>query len=255
MKVIIIEDEIVAAQTLSRFISEIRSDFDIVATLQTVEESVEWFQKNQAPDLAFMDIHLADNSSFAIFDRVKVDCPIIFTTAYNEYALEAFEVNGIDYLLKPINKARLSQAIVKYDNLSRSKGDNTAMITNLLATLNEKQNHRRSHFLIPYRDKLIPLAIKDIAYFMAEYKIAKVVTFDGRSFSLDYSLEELSKHLNPEIFFRVNRQYIVAHEAISDIVLWFGGKLSVNLSVPVPDKIIVSKAKAAEFKDWYTRDY
>ncbi|MDR0363841.1 MAG: LytTR family DNA-binding domain-containing protein [Bacteroidales bacterium] len=254
MKAIIIEDEIIAAQTLSRLICEIRSDFEIVAVLQTVEESVEWFRENPTPDLAFMDIHLADNSSFAIFDKVTVDCPIIFTTAYNEYALEAFDVNGIDYLLKPINKNRLAQAIAKYDKLSH-KNDNTQLIANLIATFNEKQNHRKSHFLIPYRDKLMPLAIEDIAYFVAEFKIAKVITFDLHGFSLDYSLEELMKHLNPELFFRVNRQYIVAHKAINDITLWFAGKLSVNLIVPVSEKIIVSKAKSSEFKAWYTRDY
>lgn len=254
MKAIIIEDEVIACQTLKRYIRELRSDIEIVAMLQTVEESVEWFSTHPAPDLVFMDIHLADGSSFAIFEAVKVDCPVVFTTAYNEYALEAFEVAGIDYLLKPINKERLKQAIEKYESF-RQKDENAVLIANLVATLNEKQNRRKTHFLVPHRDKLIPLIAEDIAYCSAEFKVARAVTFEGKSYSLDYSLEELMKHLDPEGFFRVNRQYIVAHRAINDLSMWFAGKLSVNLSVPVPEKIIVSKPRSAEFKAWYTRDY
>ncbi len=254
MKVIIIEDEVVASQTLARYIGEIRTDFDIVATLQSVEESVEWFETHPAPDLAFMDIHLADGSSFAIFDRVKVDCPVIFTTAYNEYALEAFEVSGIDYVLKPINRERLSQAIAKFDNLT-DKGGNDTQIAALLAALNEKQGRHKTHFLVPHRDKLVPLAVEQIAYCVAEMKVARAITYEGKAYTLDHSLEELMKQLDGERFFRVNRQYVVAHRAIEDLSVWFGGKLSVNLSVPVPERIIVSKPRAAEFKMWYTRDY
>ena len=254
MKIVIIEDEIIAAQTLIKMVCEIRNDFNIIAVLQTIEDSVEWFRKNETPDLVFMDIHLADGSSFSIFENIKIDCPIIFTTAYNEYALDAFEVNGIDYLLKPINKSRLAKAIGKFSNFSY-RNDNTDIIARLVKTIDEKQKHTKTHFLIPYKDKLMPLAIEDIAYFYAELKIARVITFDSQSYSLDSSLEELMKHLNPDQFYRVNRQYIVAHKAIKDISIWFGGKLSVNLTVPVSEKIIVSRARAAEFKSWYTQDY
>lgn len=206
------------------------------------------------PDLVFMDIHLADGSSFEIFDKVKLNCPIIFTTAYNEYALNAFEVNSIDYLLKPINKKRLAQAITKFGNFSYKK-DNTELIANLMATFNEKTNRYKTHFLIPHKDKLIPLAVEDIAYFTSEFKIARVVCYNDQSYSVDSSLEEVMKHLDPEVFFRVNRQYIVAHKAISDLSIWFAGKLSVNLCVTVPERIVVSKARVSEFKNWYTRDY
>ena len=253
MRVVIVEDEIIAAQTLSRLIREIRPDFDILAVLQTVEESVEWFSQHPSPDLVFMDIHLADGSSFGIFDRIQIDSPIIFTTAYNEYALEAFEVNGIDYILKPINKTRLSQAILKFGNFTY-KSDNSRLITDLAAALREKQNRHKTHFLIPHRDKLLPIAVENIAYFNAELKIARVMTFDSQHFQLDYSLEELMKHLDPNQFFRVNRQYIVAHRAIRDLSVWFGGKLSVNLAVPTEERVIVSKARVSEFKAWYTRE-
>lgn len=254
MNIVIVEDEVIAAQALSRLINEIRKDFNILCVLQSVEESIEWFTENTNPDLVFMDIHLADGSSFEIFEKVKIDCPIIFTTAYNEYALEAFEVNSIDYLLKPINKTRLIQAIAKFGNFSYKK-DNSQLITDLVATLNAKSNRYKSHFLIPYKDKLLPLAIDEIAYFYSELKIARVVCFNGQSYSLDFSLEELMKHLNPDLFFRVNRQYIVAHKAVNDLSIWFAGKLSINLCLKTPERILVSKARTTEFKSWFTRDY
>lgn len=254
MKVIIIEDEIIAAQTLQRLIGEIRNDYEIEAVLQTVEESVEWFSAHPAPNLVFMDIHLADGSSFSIFDKVNIDCPIIFTTAYNEYTLEAFEVNGIDYLLKPISKARLAKAIHKFESISY-KNDNQQIINKLIESMSEKHSRRKTHYLVPHKDKLIPLAIADIAYFYADMKIAKAVTFEERHYSLDHSLEELMKQLDHEQFFRVNRQYIVSHTAITDLSIWFTGRLAVNLNVPVAEKIVVSKAKSPEFKAWFTRDY
>ncbi|MDR0349524.1 MAG: LytTR family DNA-binding domain-containing protein [Tannerella sp.] len=252
MKVIIIEDEIVAAQTLGRMILEIRNDMEIITTLQTVEESIKWFQSNPVPDIVFLDIHLADGSSFEIFKEVRLDCPIIFTTAYNEYALEAFEVNSIDYLLKPINKKRLMQAMNKFGNFSYKK-DNSRLIADLVAAIHEKQNHHKTHFLIPHKDKLIPLSVDEIAYITSEYKIARAITFGSQSYSLDYSLDELGRKLDPSQFYRINRQYIIAHKAIKDISIWFTGKLSVNLCVPIPERIIASKARVSDFKSWYTR--
>lgn len=254
MNVVIVEDEIIAAQTLRRLIAEIRSDFVVVAILQSVEESIEWFSENPAPGLVFMDIHLADGSSFEIFDKVKIGCPIIFTTAYNEYALDAFEVNSIDYLLKPISKKRLEQAIGKFDNFSYQECNNQ-LVTELITAIDKKAGHYKTHFLIPHKDKLIPLAVEDIAYFYAELKIARVVCLNSQSYSLSYSLDELMKRLDHEQFFRANRQYIIAHKAISDLSVWFAGKLAVNLCVKTPGRITVSKVRVAEFKSWYTKDY
>jgi len=225
---------------------------DIIAILQTVEESIEWFQGNPFPDLVFMDIHLADGSSFEIFKKIEINCPIIFTTAYNEYALNAFDVNSIDYLLKPINKKRLAQALNKFGNFGYRK-DNSQLIADLVSAINDGQKKHKSHFLIPYKDKLIPLHAGDIAYFVSEFKIARVITFDSQSYTLDYSLDELMKNLDPDVFFRVNRQYIVSHQAIKDISIWFTGKLSVNLNISVPERILVSKARVPDFKTWYTK--
>lgn len=254
MEIVIVEDEIIAAQTLQRLICEIRNDFRIVTVLQSVEESVEWFNTHQTPDLIFMDIHLADGSSFSIFQKCQIDCPVIFTTAYNEYALEAFESNGIDYLLKPIGKTRLAKAITKFDTMS-SRSNNNELVSRLFKMLNENQQTKKSHFLVPYKDKLIPLAVNDIAYFYAEMKVAKAVTFNGSSYLIDHSLDELMRIINPEHFFRVNRQYIVSHKAIKDLSVWFMGKLSVNLSIPITTKIFVSKGRAQKFKAWYTKDF
>lgn len=254
MNVVIVEDEVIAAQILQRLIVEIRSDFKVMNVLQSVEDSIEWFLENPAPELVFMDIHLADGSCFEIFEKVEINCPIIFTTSYHEYALEAFEVNGIDYLLKPINRKRLEQAIAKFENLSNKEG-NSQLIAGLLATMNKKPNRYKTHFLIPHKDKLIPLAIEDIAYFYSELKIARVACFNSQNYTLSYSLDELMKHLDPEQFFRANRQYIIAHKAIHDISVWFGGKLAVNLRVKTPGRITVSKARTGEFKLWYTKGY
>ncbi|HPS11617.1 MAG TPA: LytTR family DNA-binding domain-containing protein, partial [Paludibacteraceae bacterium] len=221
--------------------------------LQSVEESVEWFSLNPAPDLVFMDIHLADGSSFGIFEKVQITSPVIFTTAYDEYALKAFEVNSIDYLLKPINVRNFERAITKYRNLVQDKNTNTDAISNLLATFNKEKDAYKSHFLIPHKDKLIPLPVERIACFYIENKMAKIITTDNETFYMDSPLEDLYLQLDPSEFFRANRQYIVSHKAIKDISIWFGSKLSINLIVSVPEKIIVSKARVSEFKTWYTK--
>jgi two-component system LytT family response regulator len=252
MRAVIVEDEFVAAQNLERLISLVAEDIQIIAVLQSVEESVEWFSLNAAPDVLFLDIHLADGSSFSIFEKVKIPCPIIFTTAYDEYALKAFEVNSIDYLLKPINQKNLERSIQKLRNLVTTKTDNADMIANVLAAFKESKKVYKSNFLIPYKDKFLPLAIHKIAYFYTENKIVKIVTDDNKTFSMDSSLEDLYSQLDSSQFFRANRQFIVSHKAIKDISIWFGSKVSINLYISVPEKIIVSKARVAEFKVWYT---
>lgn len=253
MKALIIEDELVAAQKLQRLISKTNDDIQVIAVLQSIEESIEWFSLNPVPDLVFMDIHLADGSSFTIFEKVLISCPVIFTTAYDEYALKAFEVNSIDYLLKPIVEKSFERAISKFRNLNTTGNSNTEMIAHLLASINETKKVYKSSFLIPYKDKFIPVAIDKIAYFFSENKMAKITTLDNQTYTMDSSLEELFVNLDPDKFFRANRQFIVSHKAIKDISVWFGSKLTINLTVPVPDQIVVSKARVPEFKGWYTK--
>lgn len=249
MKTLIIEDESIAAQALQSLVQEINPEMEIVAVLQTIEESVEWFEENVMPDLVFMDIHLADGSSFAIFDRVDITCPIVFTTAYDEYALKAFEVNSIDYLLKPINREDLERALNKLKNLKASP-DKTSL-EGLLAQMGGLKKKYKTCFLIPERDKLIPLAVSNIAYIFIDTKTVKAISLDGHTYFLNQTLDDIMAQLDPEVFFRANRQYIIARTAVKDLSIWFGNKLAINLTVPVPEKIIVSKARVGEFKTWF----
>ena len=252
MKAVIVEDEVVAAQNLQRLIAQVNSGIEVVAVLKSIEESVEWFSVKPAPDLVFMDIHLSDGSSFSIFEKVKIHAPVIFTTAYDEYALKAFEVNSIDYLLKPINLQHLERAVEKFSRFSGTKINHEDVIANMLSMLRKEKTVYKSNFLIPHKDKLIPLPVDDIAYIFSENKIAKIVTFSNRTFCEHRSLDEMQRQVDPSKFFRANRQYIVSHRAIKDISVWFDSKLLVNLVMNTPEKIIVSRLRVGEFKDWYT---
>lgn len=253
MRVIIVEDEYFTATGLQALLTEIDPGIEVLTILQSVSECVEWFGSHPEPDLAFMDIHLADGPVFSLFERIEVFCPIIFTTAYEEYALKAFEVNSIDYLLKPIKQADLRRALDKVKRFGRSeqKVDNQALMAKMMQALNESQLSYKSHFLIPWGDKLIPISVSKIAYIRSESKASVVVTTDKKEYFVDLSLDKIIQELNPKRFFRANRQYIVAHSAIQSMSVWFGGKLTVTLAIETPEKVIVSKAKNKEFKEWY----
>lgn len=248
MKALIIEDELMAAKTLKKLLGEVSPDTEIVGVLESIEDSVDWISQHPMPDLIFMDIHLADGSSFTIFDRVTVTCPVIFTTAYDEYALKAFEVNSIDYLLKPISKEALERAIAKYHNLGR--GLEQQQLEALLKHLGAKPKFK-SCFLLPERDKLVPLPTSDIAYAYIDTKTVKLVTFDDKTFYMNQTLDDILAQLDPQMFFRANRQFLISRNAVKDVSVWFGNKLAINLTVETPEKVIVSKARVAEFKAWF----
>lgn len=252
MKALIIEDEVLAAQSLQKLITEVAPDTEVIATLQSIEESVGWFHENPMPDLVFMDIHLADGSSFAIFEQVEINCPIIFTTAYDEYALKAFEVSSIDYLLKPINRNDLTRAMNKYKSLVANNSIDNQAITDLLQNLGTTKKYK-SCFLVPERDKLIPLATANIAYFYIDTKTVKAITLDDHTYYMSQTLDDIMLQLNPNDFFRANRQFIVSRKAVKDLTIWFGNKLSLNLTVNIPEQIIISKAKVSEFKNWFSK--
>lgn len=248
MKALIIEDELMAAKTLKKLLGEVSPDTEIVGVLESIEDSVDWISQHPMPDLIFMDIHLADGSSFTIFDRVTVTCPVIFTTAYDEYALKAFEVNSIDYLLKPISKEALERAVAKYHNLGR--GLEQQQLETLLKHLGAKPKFK-SCFLLPERDKLVPLPTNDIAYAYIDTKTVKLVTFDDKTFYMNQTLDDILAQLDPQMFFRANRQFLISRNAVKDVSVWFGNKLAINLTVETPEKVIVSKARVAEFKAWF----
>ena len=253
MKALIIEDEIMAAKTLQKLLGEVSPETEIITVLESIEDSVAWLEENPMPDLMFMDIHLADGSSFAIFEQVDITCPVIFTTAYDEYALKAFEVNSIDYLLKPISRDALEHAMSKYHNLLSQgrQNDNRDKLEALLDQLTDKKSFKRC-FLLPERDKLVPLLANDIAYAYIDAKTVKLVSLERKTYYMSQTLDDLMAQLDPQVFFRANRQFIISRYAVKDVSVWFGNKLAINLNVETPEKIVVSKARVAEFKHWFS---
>lgn len=255
MKTVIIEDEKAAVRNLTVLLEEVAPEVEIVATLDSIKETVEWFDSHSLPDLVFLDIHLADGSAFEIFERTKINCPVIFTTAYDEYALQAFEVNSVDYLLKPIGEENIRRALAKL-NVLQSGGVKSSLppdVYSLLRALKQEENYR-THFLVPQKgDKLLPLSVDRILFFYISDGGVRAVVADGSEYSFSQTLDELSECIHPGLFFRVNRQYLISRKAVKDIDLWFNSRLSVNLVLPVSEKIVVSKTKVTDFKDWFGR--
>ena len=247
MKLLIIEDETAAAQNLRSILKSVTPEAEIVDTIDTVVDSIEWFENNPMPDLVFMDIHLSDGESFKIFDRVNITCPVIFTTAYDQYALKAFEVNSIDYLLKPINEQVVRRAVDKWRNLT---GAAKSEYSSRVDTMVRQHASYRNSFLVRFRDKLIPVSPEDIAYCYTSEEKVFAFGYNGERYPMEYTLEALQGMLSPVDFYRANRQFIIAREAVADISVWFGSRLSVNLELETPEKIIVSKARVPEFKQW-----
>lgn len=245
MKALIIEDETAAALNLQSILKQIAPGIEVLGVLESVEESVAWLRANPQPDLLLMDIHLADGDSFRIFEAVEVTAPVVFTTAYDRYALEAFKVCSIDYLLKPINPADVQRALDKLHRLSSGeRRDYGSRVQTLAAT------RREQVFLVHVRDKIIPLDRARIAFCYTFNEKVTAYTYDGDSYPLDKTLEALQAVLPEDDFFRANRQFIVARRAVKEIAVWFGSRLSVALTVETPERIIVSKARVPEFKAW-----
>lgn len=250
MNVVVVEDEALATRNMLSILKEI-GGMNVLACLENISDSVEWFQENPHPDAVFMDIHLADGPSFDIFEQVTIHCPIIFTTAYNEYAMKAFRVNSIDYLLKPINCDAVRQALAKLKTI-RPNFQAPQDLQALFSSLQKKTNYK-THFLVQQKgSKLIPLKADDVAYFYIDCGLVKAKTLNNQLYPFEYTLDELSNLLDPSIFFRANRQFIIARNAITDIDLWFNNRLSVNLKVDVSEKILISKARIPEFKFWFS---
>jgi DNA-binding LytR/AlgR family response regulator len=250
MKALIVEDELLASRNLKALLSEI-GNIEVLVTLESIAETIEWFYNNPQPEILFLDIHLADGSAFEIFERIQVTCPVIFTTAYDEYALKAFKVSSIDYLLKPIDLNSVRKALKKLE-LFTPKSNSQEEFNKFVESFTKVLSYR-THFLIPLKgDKLIPLQASEIAYIFIDAGMIKACTFEGKTFRFELTLDELSEMLNPADFFRANRQYIISRKAIKDIDLWFNSRLSVNLKTDVPEKILISKARIQEFKSWFS---
>ncbi|WP_308992452.1 LytTR family DNA-binding domain-containing protein [Mariniflexile litorale] len=247
MKVLIIEDEHTASENLKYHLNNIEPSITIETTLETVADAVSYFNNEFFAELVFVDIHLADGISFEIFEKTEVNIPIIFTTAYNEYAIKAFKVNSIDYLLKPIDEDELREAINKYKSLKLKYPIND-QFQQLLKLINRKSF--KSTYLVQQRDTLLPLEINGIAYFTIDAGVVKAITLDNKSFVLDKKLEEIELEINPEQFFRANRQFIVQRNTIENLKMYFNGKLILNIYPKPKEQIIISKAKAPQLKNW-----
>ena len=261
-RVLIIEDETAAAVNLQAILRRVAPSYEVLTVLESIEESVEYFNDEQSPrpDLVFMDIHLADGESFRIFDRVDIKIPIIFTTAYDEYALRAFKVNSIDYILKPINEDDMRHAIEKFSLLSGGERQEYNQRVEQMVHSSSKESapaesrevprDNQRVYLVHQKDKIIPLSIDDVAFFYTANEKVSAVTYDGTYHIIDRTLESLQASLPDQEFFRANRQFIIARKAVKDITIWFGSRLSLNLSVDLPEKIIIPKARVPEFKQW-----
>ena len=249
MNILIIEDEDLAAWGLISKLRRLDPAIEVLATLDTVKAAVAWFRDNPAPELAFFDIQLADGLSFEIFEQVKVPCPIIFTTAYDAYALRAFKVNSVDYLLKPVDQDDLAQAFSKWRQLRGPAALDAGTIGQMLQLLQPKPYKTR--FLVRIGDHLSAVEAAEIDFFFGENKIAWLRHRNGRKFPVDYTLEQLEDMLDPGQFFRLNRQYIAAIAAIRDVVTYSNSRLKVLLNNPMDTAdVLISREKVEAFKTW-----
>ncbi|UZR95034.1 LytR/AlgR family response regulator transcription factor [Chondrinema litorale] len=252
MKIVIIEDETLAAKKMEQMLQRYSDENEIVAQLPSVEEAVEWLSENDEPDLIMADIQLSDGLSFEVFQEVKVKCPVIFTTAYDEYAIEAFKVNSIDYLLKPVRYNKLEEALEKLNNMSESlqKAVRNSKIDTLIGLLGKEKKVYKQRFLVKYGRKIKSVKAHEIAYFISEDKVVFIITFDNRKYAVNHSLEQLEEMMDPGIFFRINRQYLIHIDATQNIFPYFKGRLKIELTPTTNDEIVVSSHKAPLFKEW-----
>lgn len=250
MNVVIIEDEIPAAEKLERFLHRYDKDIKVLNRIQSVSDAVKWISNNQdTVDLIFMDIQLTDGQSFSIFDQIEVSKPVIFTTAYDEFALKAFDVNSVAYLLKPIGFDELSKAIDKFRQLSGSSSG-TIDLASILKKIDTSRNYK-TRFMIKIGDHIRSVTTDDIVYFYAEGRNAYVINKQARRLIIDYKLEELEEILDPAQFFRVNRTYIVNINSIVDVLVYSNSRLKVLTEVKTEKEIIVSREKVHAFKKWF----
>ena len=251
LNAIIIEDEVPAARLLHSMISRLRPQWNLTIVAGNVDEAVTWFKANPHPDLIFLDIQLADGNAFDFLSTAHPSSIIIFTTAYDQYAIRAFTVNSIDYILKPIDETRLLDAIIKYEALQGSGiPQSKEYMDTLLDTLQHKDRRYRTRFLIYGADRFWSLQVADIAYFYSENKVTFAVTRKGQEHIIDLSLNKLMEQLDPEQFFRANRQIIISIDAIDHAEPYFNGKIVVSVFPPYKSQITISEEKLSSFKLW-----
>jgi DNA-binding LytR/AlgR family response regulator len=256
VRVLIVEDEMPSARKLQAFINQIANDFEVLEIVDSIKDTVSFLKENTV-DLIFMDIHLSDGNSFEVFDHINVDSPIIFTTAFNEYAIKAFQQMSVDYLMKPLETERLEQAIEKYRKLYQKQSTPKASVSyqqlsEEITKIMEGKGYQ-DRFTVHFRDKIKPIEMNAIASFYAESKSVFLVTTDGHAYDIPYTLEQLESKLNPKYFYRVNRKCIVHIQAIKDAVVYSKSKLKLNLTQELPFEVIISSEKTPRFKQWLSQ--
>ncbi|TWI95096.1 LytTR family two component transcriptional regulator [Mucilaginibacter frigoritolerans] len=253
MNIVIIEDEMVVADDLEMNIRKLIDEPIDIVQLRSVKEGIAYFKKNDAPDLIFSDIQLGDGLSFEIFVAEPISAPVIFCTAYDEYALDAFKANGIDYILKPFTRQTLDLALQKYKQLKKVFSiDKAPQFDELMQMLTARNTPATASVLVYHQDKIIPVNLDDIAVCYLSNEITHLLTFSGKTFYPNKNLDELER-LCGNSFFRANRQYLVCRKTIIDVSSFFSRKLSLNLNVQLPEKVIVSKGKAPQFLNWLAK--
>ena len=254
MKIAIIEDEPKIAESLKLILMEIDSSISVMKTLSSVKSSVEWLRVNQSScDLLFMDINLTDGLSFEIFNQIESNTPIVFVTAYDQYALDAFTVNGVDYVLKPFDKTKIKQSLKKFEGLTQTGSNpiSAESLQHLLEVVVSKTiTNKRKSYLVYHKDKLIPLSVDDISWFYKSNQVTYACTISNKKYIIDDALDKIQNEVSSVNFYRANRQFIVSKNAIENIAIYFNGRLIVNILPKPNEKILVSKAKATDFKNW-----
>ena len=256
IKVVIIEDELPAQRLLKETLQEISFETEVVDCLNSIKSAVEWFQNNTHPEIVLLDIQLSDGLSFQIFKQVRIDSMIIFTTAYDEYAMQAFKVNSLDYLLKPVEKDELQAAFEQYHQYNKQfiqEKNSTIDFTELASLIKNEKPEYRKRFLIQSNESFFHLPIEEIALFYSMQGITFAVTFEKREYPVNFSLESLKEQLHPDIFFKINRQFIINIDAIKRVHSYFNGKLKLETQPSNTEDIVIGKDKAASFKRWFDR--
>lgn len=246
LKILIVEDELTATRRLMRVLDETGVPHQIEATTDSVEDTVNFLRFGNLPDLILMDIHLSDGSCFEIFKQIEIKIPVIFITACDQYAIDAFKVNSIDYLLKPVKAAGLKSALEKFAGLRQP----VEAIYEVLKSMNSGKAAYKKRFIVKSGNNLQAISTREIVLFFAEDKVVMLLTFDGRRFILDHSLEKLEALLDPSGFFRISRKMIIQDTAIKNMSPWFRGKIKIETVVPTEMEVVVSADKSAAFKNW-----
>ncbi len=246
--VLILEDEEPAAKRLQKLLTETTEEVEVLAVLDSISAAREWLTNNKAPQLMLVDIHLADGISFELFKQIDISCPIIFTTAYDEYALQAFKLNSIDYLLKPVKKDELQLALKKYSTINAKQQLNIDQL--LLAMAQNPADKYRQRFVIRYGEHIKTIETKDASYFYTEARANFLVTQEGKRYVIDFNLDQLEQMLNPAHFYRINRQFIISIHSIDEMVTWTKGRVMIKLKPSTKLETIVSTERSADFKKW-----